>query len=114
MSDDPTITDFLADMLDSTRKARRFVEGFGYEEFIRDERTAFAVVRALEIIGEAAKQIPENFRTGHADVPWRTICGMRDKLIHAYGTVNYAVVWNTVAEDLPKLELQLERILSKV
>jgi len=95
VNDKPVITDFMAEMRDASRKARTFAQGMTYEQFVADEKTAFAafaVVRALELVGEAAKQVPEDFRQNQPDVPWRTVCGMRDKLIHAYKTVDYAVV----------------------
>jgi uncharacterized protein with HEPN domain len=71
----------------------------------------FAVVRALEIIGEAARRIPQGMRDKNPEVPWRAMAGIRDKLIHDYISVNLEIVWKTVAEDLPVLLPQIERIL---
>ena len=72
----------------------------------------FAVVRALEIIGEAAKRIPQDVRDKHANVPWREMAGMRDKLTHDYFTVNLEVVWKTTVEDLPSLKSAIQQILA--
>lgn len=71
----------------------------------------FAVVRAWEIVGEAAKRIPKKVRDANPDVPWRAMAGIRDKLIHDYTSVNLEIVWKTVEEDLPGLISQIERII---
>jgi uncharacterized protein with HEPN domain len=95
--------DYLEDILDAANNIAQFIEGFTYEQFARDTKTAFAVIRGLEIIGEAAKQIPLSVREQHAEVPWREMSGIRDKLIHDYFGVNLLAVWKTAAEDLPNL-----------
>jgi uncharacterized protein with HEPN domain len=106
-------TDFLEDIRAAAAKAQAFVSGMSFDAFAGDEKTAFAVVRALEIVGEATKRIPQDVRDRHPDVPWRAMAGIRDKLIHDYTSVNLAIVWKTVTEDLPPLGLQIERILAE-
>jgi len=96
---DPRV--YLDDILEAGSKAREFTRGLSYEEFSSDDRTAFAVIRALEIVGEAAKGVSPETRALAEDVPWKSMRGMRDKLIHAYAGVDLEVVWRTVEEDPP-------------
>ena len=103
--------DYLADVVDAMRKAMHFTEGMDYAAFAVDDKTTFAVIRALEIVGEATKKIPESVRVLHSDIPWRAMSGMRDKLIHDYTGVNLEVVWRTVQQDLPALCARLEPLL---
>ncbi|MGB7297586.1 MAG: DUF86 domain-containing protein [Candidatus Aminicenantales bacterium] len=78
------------------------------------EKTAFAVVRALEILGEAAKRVPQQVRDRYPEIPWRSMAGIRDKLIHDYENVNLEIVWKTVTEDLPALLPKLDQILAEI
>ena len=103
--------DYIQDMLDSAEKAIRFVGDMQYEQFSVDDKTVFAVIRAIEIIGEASKKIPKEIRESYSKIPWREIGGTRDKLIHEYFGVNLSVVWRTVREDLLPLLKQLRVIL---
>jgi uncharacterized protein with HEPN domain len=80
---------------------------------LADEKTLYAVVRALEIVGEAAKRIPQDIRDRYPQVPWRSMVGIRDKLIHDYVSVNLEVVWRTFTEDLPPLLLMIEHVIDE-
>ena len=108
-----TYLDFLEDIRASARKAQEFVKGMNFESFAADEKTAFAVVRALEIIGEAAKRIPQDVRDKAPKIPWRSMAGIRDKLIHDYISVDLEIVWKTVTEDLPTLVPLIEGIIEE-
>ena len=106
--------DHVRDMVEAADKAIRFVAGMDYLTFAGDEKTVYAVLRALEIVGEASKRIPREVRDRHPELPWRAIGGTRDRLIHDYSRVDLEVIWATVREDLPGLRVVLERILEEV
>ena len=103
--------DYLRDMLENAEKALSFIEGMDYDEFCTDDKAVYAVIRALEIIGEAARQIPEDVRQANREIQWREIAAMRNKLTHEYFGVNTKVIWRTVHEDLPLIIPLLKKIL---
>jgi uncharacterized protein with HEPN domain len=104
MKDGREYVDYLQDILDTIVKAEQFIEGMDFGSFCADDKTVFAVVRALEIVGEATKKIPDEVRDNYPNLPWREMAGLRDKLAHDYFGVNLDVVWKTVTDDLPKLK----------
>lgn len=114
MTAERSYTDYLADILDAVEKAILFTQGMTFDAFAGDEKTIYAVIRALEIVGEATKRIPQAVRQVYPDVPWREMAGMRDKLIHDYVGVNKVVIWKTVCDDLPALRAMMRQIINEV
>lgn len=93
--------DYVEDIADAMANARSFVEGMDYTGFAADARTHTAVVRAIEIMGEATKNVPPEIQDRFPDVPWREMAGMRDKVTHSYFRIRLEVVWDTVTVDIP-------------
>jgi len=89
-----------------------FTEGHCREDLDADRKLSLSLVRLLEIIGEAAKGITAEFRQEHSELPWRSMVGMRDRLIHGYFDINLDIVWKTVINDLPPLINKLEKIVT--
>ncbi|MDF0593723.1 DUF86 domain-containing protein [Methanotrichaceae archaeon M04Ac] len=104
-------TDHLRDILYAAERAEGFIEGMDFSAFEADEKTCFAVVRALEIVGEATKKIPPEVRQIYPELPWREMVGMRDKLSHDYFGVDLWRVFETVRRDIPPLRASLEDMI---
>ena len=102
---------YLKDIFEAMVAAQAFVEGMNFDAFIADDKTASAVVRKLEIIGEAAKNVPQTIRREYPRVPWQQMAGMRDRIIHRYFAVNHVIVWDTVKDHIPSLQPIIAQIL---
>jgi len=103
--------DYVEDTIEAMDDAISFVEGMNYDDFVKDRKTVYAVIRAMEIIGEAVKKIPASMRNRYSQILWRDIAGMRDKLIYEYFGVDLKRVWATVKKDIPDLRPLFEQIL---
>ncbi len=102
--------DYLEDIVKSIDETARFTEGISFETFIHDSKTINASIRSLEVLGEAAKRIPEDLRQKAPDVPWKYMAGMRDKLIHEYFSVDLSIVWMVIKQELPPLRPQIKAL----
>lgn len=103
----------MRQMLDYARKAQAMAAGRRREDLDRDDMLQLALTRAVEVIGEAAGRVSEVTRNRHAEIPWRNIVGMRNRLIHGYDAVDLNLLWDTVTVDLPPLIEALERVLAE-
>lgn len=104
---------YLLDILIAARKALKFIEGIDRNEFEDNEIIQNAVLRPLEIIGEASGKISKEFRKRHKEIPWGDTIDLRNRLIHEYFRVDYGAVWDTIQDDLPKLIDQIEPLVPK-
>ncbi len=102
------------DIIKSIERIKEYVGEMNYEEFLEDEKTKDAVVKRLEIIGEAVKNIPNEIKEKYPEIPWKAIAGMRDKLTHEYFGVSYKTVWETIKEDIPSFERQIKKIMEEI
>jgi uncharacterized protein with HEPN domain len=100
-------------ILDAARQATAFVQGRSRRDLDTDQMLSLALVRLLEVIGEAARGISVPFREAHPEVAWNKMAGMRDRLIHGYFDVNLDIVWETVTQDMPELIAQVEEIVAR-
>lgn len=104
--------DYLRDIVEHAEAAIEFLnEVSDADALAKDRRTFWAVIRALEVIGEAARHVPPEFREAHQEISWRGMTGMRDKVIHGYFGVDAGVVWQTVKHELPPLCVAIRRLL---
>ncbi len=103
---------YLEHVLEAIAKILEYTNGMDEEEFLANELVKDGVVRKIEIIGEAIKNLPPDFKEKHKQVPWKDIAGMRDRIIHSYFDVDYKIVWATVQKDIPELERLVRNLLN--
>src|SRR3989338_3066575 len=103
--------EFLYGILESLKRIDGYMKGKSFQELLRNTMIQDAVIRNLEIIGEAAKNISSEFKKKHSEVEWKKFSGMRDKIIHFYFGVNWEIVWDVIRHKLPILKRKMELIL---
>ncbi len=102
---------FIKDTLQNMTDATEFIEGVSYDQFATDKKTLNAVLRSIEVIGEAAKNIPDQVRAKYSQVPWKEMSGMRDKVIHSYFGVDRQTVWLVVKNRIPAIIPLMQQVL---
>lgn len=107
------LTIFLQDILTSIKLIEKRMKNVSYQEFISDIDLQDMVIRRIEIIGEAVRNLPSEFRREHREIDWKSPADMRSVLIHGYFGVDLKIVWDTAVNDLPKLKEQVKKILEK-
>jgi uncharacterized protein with HEPN domain len=110
MSKGRELADYLADILTAIIEVDQFIAGMTFDQFEEDRKTINAVIRSLEVLGEATKHIPTSYRNKHPDIPWSKMAGMRDVLIHDYMGVDLMTVWKVAKERLPEIKMLLNAL----
>jgi len=105
---------YLKDILDAMEAIEGFVGSMEFDDFKRDDKTSSAVIRKFEIVGEAAKNIPETIKQKYSSIPWREMGGMRDRLIHFYFGIKYELVWRTLKDVIPQVKPLIRKILEEL
>ena len=105
---------FLTDIIEAIRKIENYTKGMDFEKFTADEKTFDAVLRNLEVLGEAVKNIPEEIKGRYPDIEWKSAAGLRDRVIHEYFGVSVRIVWETVTNDLRVFKPFIEKILKDI
>lgn len=105
--------EFLGDIEEAIRRIDSYAGQMEQKLFFEDKKTQDAVVRNLEIIGEATKNMSEKLKSKHPNVPWKDMARLRDRLIHHYHGVNYEIVWGIIKEELPKLLPQIKKVINR-
>jgi uncharacterized protein with HEPN domain len=105
--------DYLEDMREAIRKIVRFIDGMTVTTFPDDDKTVYAVIRAIEVMGEAVKHVPADLRRRYPDIPWAKMAAMRDRLIHGYFGVDVAIVWETASRLIPDLAPAIDLVIER-
>ena len=104
------LLEYLNDIIDAGQKIEQYTRGMDYEDFASDQKTVDAVLRNFEVIGEAAKNVPNEIYDKYSEIPWSEMPEMRDKLIHGYATIELRIVWMTIQEEIPTLIPQIKTV----
>lgn len=105
---------YLKDIVESIGKIEQFIGEMTFGDFVKDEKTNNAVIRKLEVIGEAVKHLPDAITKQHAAIPWKDMARTRDKIIHFYFGVDYEIIWKVIKEQLPAIKVRLQEIIEGV
>lgn len=106
--------DYLSDIIEAVQRITTYTAGLSYQQFLADSKTQDAVLRNIQVIGEATKKLSPSLSKRHGHLPWKEVAGMRDKIVHRYFGINYDVVWTVCREELPTLLPQIEALLAEL
>lgn len=106
--------DYIKDIVDAIRDREYFVKDMNYHEFLKDKKTIYAVVRGVEIIGEATKSIPRDLKEKYPDISWKKMAGMRDKLVHEYFGIDKEILWEVAKNDIPALKPDIQKVWDNI
>ncbi|MBQ3691260.1 MAG: DUF86 domain-containing protein [Bacteroidales bacterium] len=104
----------LEHIIQAVERIKRYTKGISYESFIADDMIYYAVVKNIEIIGEAANMLTSDFQAAHPETPWKMIKGMRNYIVHEYFQIDNNVVWSVVTKNLSELETQISKYLAEL
>ncbi len=105
---------YIEDILESIRKIERYIENLNYKEFEKNELIVDAVIRNLEIIGEASKNIPHNIRNKYTDIPWKRMIGLRNIATHEYFGIDLSIIWEIITVNLPETKPKIELMVKDI
>ena len=109
MSDSRRDRDYLADITEAIRRILTYTRDISYDDFLVDHKTQDAVIRNLQVIGDAAKRVSNFHKQSYPSVPWKEMAGLRDRLVHEYFGINYEIVWTVARDELPPILIQIDR-----
>jgi uncharacterized protein with HEPN domain len=107
------IEDYLKDIVENIDKIVKFTSGISYEDFVNNDEKVYALIRSIEIIGEATKNIPQSIRKKYTEIPWKDMAGIRDKVIHEYFGVDEKIVWVTATKEIPPLKDKVLKVINE-
>lgn len=105
---------YFKDILDYAKTSLEFIENISFEEFMVDKKVVFAVIRALEVIGESSNRISDNLKEKYSQLPWIEMRGLRNRIVHNYDDIDYTIIWNVLKNEIPKLIEQIELIINEI
>ncbi|MBI5753651.1 DUF86 domain-containing protein [Candidatus Peregrinibacteria bacterium] len=105
---------FLEHINNSINHIEKYIASFSYEQFSKNSQLQDAVVRRLEIIGEATKNLPEEFRKKYPEIPWKLMAGTRDVMSHEYFGIDFIMIWNIIKKELPELKIKIFNLLESL
>ena len=104
----------IMDMMECTVRIIEYTKNYSFNQFVKDTKTYDAVIRNIEVLGEAANRMPEEFVHGHGEIEWNKIIATRNRIIHGYDSIDDNIVWNVVVNEIPDLKLKLEKLLARI